>query len=79
MRFLPLTLRNLARRPVRTVLLFAAMVVSFLLFGVLMILRVAFTMGVEVAGVDRLMLTNKMSIIQPLPTLTSRSLLGVCV
>lgn len=67
MKYMSLTLRNLARRPVRTVLLFAAMVVSFLLFGVLMILRVAFTMGVEVAGVDRLMMTNKMSIIQPLP------------
>lgn len=67
MRYLPLIFRNLARRPVRTVLLFAAMVVSFLLFGVLMILRVAFTMGVEVAGVDRLMMTNKMSLIQPLP------------
>jgi len=67
MKFLPLTLRNLMRRPVRTILTFGAIVVSFLLFGVLMILRVAFTMGVEVAGVDRLMMTNKMSIIQPLP------------
>src|SRR5207344_1388736 len=67
MKFLPLTLRNLMRRPVRTILTFGAIAVSFLLFGVLMILRVAFTLGVEVAGVDRLMMTNKMSIIQPLP------------
>jgi len=67
MKFLPLTLRNLMRRPVRTILTFGAITVSFLLFGVLMILRVAFTLGVEVAGVDRLMMTNKMSIIQPLP------------
>jgi putative ABC transport system permease protein len=67
MKFLPLTLRNLMRRPVRTILTFGAIAVSFLLFGVLMILRVAFTMGVEVAGVDRLMMTNKMSLIQPLP------------
>jgi putative ABC transport system permease protein len=67
MKFLPLTLRNLMRRPFRTILTFGATTVSFLLFGVLMILRVAFTMGVEVAGADRLMMTNKMSIIQPLP------------
>jgi hypothetical protein len=67
MKFLPLTLRNLMRRPFRTILTFGATAVSFLLFGVLMILKVAFTMGVEVAGVDRLMMTNKMSIIQPLP------------
>lgn len=67
MKFFPLTLRNLMRRPVRTILTFGATVVSFLLFGVLMILRVAFTMGIDVAGADRLMMTNKMSIIQPLP------------
>jgi len=67
MKFLPLTFRNLMRRPFRTILTFGATTVSFLLFGVLMILRVAFTMGVEVAGADRLMMTNKMSIIQPLP------------
>ena len=67
MKFLPLILRNLRRRPVRTTLTFLAAMVSFLLFGVLMILRIAFTMGVEVAGADRLMMTHKMSIIQPLP------------
>ena len=67
MKFLPLVFKNLRRRPVRTTLTFLAAMVSFLLFGVLMILRLAFTMGVEVAGADRLMMTNKMSIIQPLP------------
>ena len=67
MKFLPLILRNMMRRPVRTILMFAATIVSFLLFGILMILRVSFTMGVDIAGVDRLMMTNKMSIIQPLP------------
>ncbi len=67
MKFLPLIFQNLRRRPVRTTLTFLAAMVSFLLFGVLMILRLAFTMGVEVAGADRLMMTHKMSIIQPLP------------
>jgi putative ABC transport system permease protein len=59
--------RNLQRRKVRTLLTFLAAVVSFMLFGLLMILRVAFTIGVDFAGVDRLMMTHKMSIIQPLP------------
>jgi len=67
MKFLPLIWRNLLRRKTRTALTFLSIVVSFLLFGVLMMLRVAFTMGVEVAGADRLMLTNKMAIIQPVP------------
>ena len=67
MKFLPLTFRNLMRRPVRTILVFLATTVAFLLFGILMILRVAFTMGVEVAGADRLMMLNKMGFIQPIP------------
>lgn len=67
MKFLPLTFRNLLRRPVRTILVFLATTVAFLLFGILMILRVAFTMGVEVAGADRLMMLNKMGFIQPIP------------
>ena len=67
MKYLPLIFKNLRRRPVRTTLTFLAATVSFLLFGVLMILRLAFTMGVEIAGEDRLMMTHKMSIIQPLP------------
>ena len=67
MKFLPLTFRNLLRRPVRTILVFPATTVAFLLFGILMILRVAFTMGVEVAGADRLMMLNKMGFIQPIP------------
>ena len=59
MKFLPLTFRNLMRRPVRTILVFLATTVAFLLFGILMILRVAFTMGVEVAGADRLMMIEQ--------------------
>ena len=38
-----------------------------MLFGVLMTLRLAFTMGVDMAGADRLMLIHKVSLIQPLP------------
>jgi putative ABC transport system permease protein len=67
MRFLPLTFRNLMRRPVRTVLVFLATTIAFLLFGILMILKTAFGMGVEIAGADRLMMINKMGFIQPIP------------
>jgi putative ABC transport system permease protein len=66
MKFLFLIGRNLLRRKTRTTLTFLSIVVTFLLFGVLMMLRVAFAGGVEVAGADRLMMTNKVSLIQPL-------------
>jgi putative ABC transport system permease protein len=67
MKFLPLVWRNLFRRKTRTIFTFLSILVAFVLFGFLMTIRLAFTMGVDVAGVDRLMMTNKMSLIQPLP------------
>jgi putative ABC transport system permease protein len=42
-------------------------VVALFLFGFLAIIHGAFNQGVDVAGVDRLMTINKVSIIQPLP------------
>ena len=67
MKYLPLVWKNLWRRKIRTTLTLLAVIVSFLLFGVLMIIRLAFAGQVEIAGVDRLMLVHKVSIIQPLP------------
>jgi putative ABC transport system permease protein len=67
MKYLPLVWKNLWRRKIRTTLTLFAVIVSFLLFGVLMIIRLAFAGQVEVAGVDRLMMVHKVSIIQPLP------------
>lgn len=67
MKFLPLVFRNLARRKVRTFLTIASIFMAFVLFGVLMALRAAFTLGVEVAGADRLMMIHKVSLIQLLP------------
>jgi putative ABC transport system permease protein len=66
MKYLFLIGRNLMRRKTRTTLTFLSIVVTFLLFGVLMMLRVAFSGGVDMAGADRLMMTNKVSLIQPL-------------
>jgi putative ABC transport system permease protein len=67
MKYLPLVWRNLMRRKIRTVITTMTIVVAFILFGALMAIRAAFSMGVDVAGADRLMMIHKVSIIQPLP------------
>jgi putative ABC transport system permease protein len=66
-RFLPLVWRSLWRRKIRTIFTILSIFVAFLLFGVLMTIRAAFSLGVELAGLDRLMVIHKVSIIQPLP------------
>jgi putative ABC transport system permease protein len=67
MKFLHLVWRNLMRRKIRTFITIMTIMVAFLLFGGLMAIRAAFSMGVDVAGADRLMMIHKVSIIQPLP------------
>jgi len=67
MRFLPIVWRNLLRRKFRTFFTMGAIFFAFLLFGVLMAIRSAFSMGVDMAGQGRLMVIDKVSIINPLP------------
>jgi putative ABC transport system permease protein len=67
MRFLPLVWRNLLRRKVRTTFTLLSILVAFVLYAFLMTIRTAFSLGVEVAGVDRLMMMHKVSLIQLLP------------
>ena len=67
MKFFPIVWRNLLRRKVRTFFTIGAIFFAFLLFGVLMAIRAAFSMGVEMAGQGRLMVIDKVSIINPLP------------
>ena len=67
MRFLPIVWRNLLRRKFRTFFTMGAIFFAFVLFGVLMAIRSAFSMGVEMAGESRLMAMDKVSIINPLP------------
>jgi putative ABC transport system permease protein len=67
MRYLPLIWRNLLRRKVRTIFTLASVFIAFVLYGFLMVVQNAFSMGVEVAGVDRLVLMHKVSLIQLLP------------
>ena len=67
MKFLPIVWRNLLRRKFRTIFTMGAIFFAFLLFGVLMAIRSAFSMGVDMAGQSRLMAIDKVSIINPLP------------
>ena len=67
MKFLPLVWKNLWRRKIRTIFTLASIFVAFVLFGLLMTIRAAFSFGIDLAGLDRLVLIHKVSLIQPLP------------
>ncbi len=67
MKFLPLIIANLFRKKIRTTLTIGSFAVALFLFGLLVVVRGAFSQGVDVAGADRLVLINRVSIIQPLP------------
>ncbi|MEO8481629.1 MAG: FtsX-like permease family protein [Acidobacteriota bacterium] len=68
MKYLPLLWKNLWRRKVRTTFTLASIFIAFVLFGFLMTIRAAFSVGVELAGLDRLIIIHKVSLIQPLPS-----------
>jgi putative ABC transport system permease protein len=67
MKYLHLIIANLFRKKIRTTLTIGSFAVALFLFGLLAIVRGAFNQGEEVAGVDRLVTINKVSLIQPLP------------
>ncbi len=68
MKYLPLVWRSLfGRRRTRAFFTVLSVTVAFVLYGLLITIRTAFSMGVDVAGADRLMLMHKISIIMPLP------------
>lgn len=67
MKFLHLIWSNLRRKKLRTSLTLLSIVVAFVLFGFLCAIQEALTGGVQVAGADRLVVRNKVSIIQLLP------------
>ena len=67
MKFLPLIWKNIWRKKFRTVFTLLSIFIAFLLFGILMTIRMAFSFGVQVAGLDRLILIHKVSLIMPLP------------
>jgi putative ABC transport system permease protein len=67
MKYLPLLIANLFRKKLRMALTIGSFAVALFLFGLLVIVRGAFSQGVDVAGADRLVIINKTSLIQPLP------------
>ena len=67
MKYAHLILTNLFRKKTRTALTAGSFAVALFLFGILAVVRGAFQQGVEVAGADRLVVVNRVSIIQPLP------------
>ena len=67
MRFRHLLFANLFRRRIRTGLTVGSFAVALFLFGILAVVRGAFHQGIDVAGTDRLVIINKVSLIQPLP------------
>ena len=67
MKFMPLLWSSLWRKKIRTIFTLLSVFVAFLLFGLLMTIRGAFSFGVDIAGLDRLVLIHKVALIMPLP------------
>ena len=67
MRFVPLIWMNVWRRKIRTTFTLLSIFIAFLLFGLVMTIRAAFGFGVDIAGQDRIVLINKITLILPLP------------
>ena len=67
MKYLHLVWAGLWRRKARTLFTLLSILTAFLLFGMLNTVRVAFNAGDQLAGAGRLIVSSKLSIIQPLP------------
>ena len=67
MKFFYLVWTNLKRKKMRSALTMLSILVAFMLFGYLGAIRQGFSQGIDVAGLDRLIVRHKVSIIQLLP------------
>ncbi len=67
MKFSRLILANLFRKKMRLILTIGSFAVALFLFAFLAVVKSAFSRGTEIAGADRLVTINRISIIQPLP------------
>jgi putative ABC transport system permease protein len=67
MKYRRLLVANLLRKRTRTALTIGSFAVALFLYGLLAVLHGAFSQGIDVAGADRLVVVNRVSIIQPLP------------
>ena len=62
MKYRHLILRNLFRKKTRTALTVGSFAVALFLFGLLNVLHAAFSQGVDIAGADRLVVVNRVSV-----------------
>jgi putative ABC transport system permease protein len=67
MKYFRLLRVSLLRKKFRTTLTIGSFAVAMFLFGLLITIRTSFNQGIEVAGVDRLIIMNRITFIQPLP------------
>ncbi len=67
MKYLFFVWKNLTRKKVRTLFTLLSILMAFVLFAYLGAIQQAFSMGVDLAGQDRLLLRHKVSLIQLLP------------
>jgi putative ABC transport system permease protein len=67
MKYLPLLFAALMRKKTRTLLTLLSVAAAFALFGMLDAVRVAFNAPQSVIGIDRLITSSRLSLIQPLP------------
>lgn len=77
MKYLPLLWANLRRKPARMILTIASTFVAFLLFGVLEAVHSALGANVTIAGQDRLIVINRISLIMPLPASYANRIRGM--
>jgi putative ABC transport system permease protein len=66
-KFVPFILRNLLRKKTRTALTIGSIAVALFLYGLLVTIETSLDAGVSVAGADRLVVRNRISLIMPLP------------
>jgi putative ABC transport system permease protein len=67
MKLIGIVLSNFKRHRLRLTLTILSILIAFILFGYLAAIRKAFSMGIDVAGADRLVVRHKVSLIQLLP------------
>jgi len=76
-KFFSIVWSNLFRKKTRTVLTLLSVVVAFMLFLLLQAISDAFTAGINLVGVDRLITSPKYSIIDSLPVSQKQQILSV--
>src|SRR5713101_2439600 len=67
MKFRQLIFANLLRKKVRLILTVGSFAIALVLFTFLAVVKSAFSRGIEVAGADRLVIVNRVGLMQTMP------------